>query len=79
MALSEGENGEDKPKIIAIGKKTIEFFEKRGFDIVGKYPLLAETAKTFSQLTGRNQLHCLGDLHGRAYALYAALYRLHIS
>jgi len=46
MALSEGEKGEDKPQIIAIGKKTIEFFEKRGFDIVGKYPLLAETAKT---------------------------------
>lgn len=45
-ALAESENGEDKPKIIAIGKKTIEFFDKRGFEIIGKYPLLAETAKT---------------------------------
>ena len=44
--LADCQNDENKPKVIAIGKKTIEFFEKREFDIVGKYPLLAETAKT---------------------------------
>ncbi len=46
MALSESEEGKNKPKIIAIGKKAIEFFEKRDFEVIGKYPLLAETAKT---------------------------------
>lgn len=45
MALAESEEGE-KPKIIAIGKKSIEFFDKRGFEVIGRYPLLAETAKT---------------------------------
>lgn len=46
MALAESEEGENKPKIIAIGKKSIEFFDKRGFEVIGRYPLLAETAKT---------------------------------
>lgn len=45
-ALADWKDGENKPKIIAIGKKAIEFFEKRDFEIVGRYPLLAETAKT---------------------------------
>ena len=45
-ALVDCRNDENKPKIIAIGKKAIEFFEKRDFELVGKYPLLAETAKT---------------------------------
>ena len=45
-ALADWKEGENKPKIIAIGKKAIEFFDKREFDIVGRYPLLAETAKT---------------------------------
>ena len=45
-ALADCQNDENKPKIIAIGKKAIEFFEKRDFQLVGKYPLLAETAKT---------------------------------
>lgn len=46
MAQAEGEKVKNRPKIIAIGKKSIEFFEKRGYEIAGKYPLLAETAKT---------------------------------
>lgn len=46
MALAEAEGDKNKPKIIAIGKKSIEFFAKRGFELVGEYPLLAETAKT---------------------------------
>ena len=45
-ALADCQNDANKPKVIAIGKKAIEFFEKRDFDIVGRYPLLAETAKT---------------------------------
>lgn len=45
-ALADCQNDKNKPKIIAIGKKAIEFFEKRDFELVGKYPLLAETAKT---------------------------------
>ncbi len=46
MALAEAEQEENKPKVIAIGKKSIEFFSKRGFELAGRYPLLAETAKT---------------------------------
>ena len=45
-ALADCRDDVNKPKVIAIGKKAIEFFEKRDFDIVGRYPLLAETAKT---------------------------------
>ena len=45
-ALADCKNDVNKPKVIAIGKKAIEFFEKRDFELVGKYPLLAETAKT---------------------------------
>lgn len=35
----------NKPKIIAVGKVAVEFFEKRGYDVIGKYPLLAGNAK----------------------------------
>ena len=45
-ALADCKDDVNKPKVIAIGKKAIEFFEKRDFEIVGRYPLLAETAKT---------------------------------
>lgn len=45
-ALADCKDDVNKPKVIAIGKKAIEFFEKREFEIVGRYPLLAETAKT---------------------------------
>ena len=45
-ALADCAEDVNKPKVIAIGKKAIEFFEKREFEIVGRYPLLAETAKT---------------------------------
>lgn len=33
------------PKIIAVGKVAVEFFGKRGYELVGKYPLLAGNAK----------------------------------
>lgn len=35
-----------KPKIIAIGRKAVDFFEKRGYELVGRYPYFAEKAKT---------------------------------
>lgn len=35
-----------KPKIIAIGRKAVDFFEKRGYELVAKYPYFAEKAKT---------------------------------
>lgn len=35
----------EKPKIIAIGKKSIEYFSKRDYDIVGSYPNIAENIK----------------------------------
>jgi F-type H+-transporting ATPase subunit gamma len=35
-----------RPKIIAIGKKTVEFFEKRDYDVVLKYPGIAENVKS---------------------------------
>lgn len=46
MALADCINDVNKPKILAVGRKSIEFFEKRGFDVVARYPLLSETAKT---------------------------------
>lgn len=45
MAVAAHKDDENKPKIIAIGKKSVEFFEKRGYEMAGRYPLLAETAK----------------------------------
>ena len=36
----------EKPKIIAIGRKAVEFFEKRDYELSGKYPYFAEKAKT---------------------------------
>ena len=35
-----------KAKIIAIGRKAVEYFDKRGYEIVAKYPYFAEKAKT---------------------------------
>ena len=45
LAVGEHQNDAKKPIIIAIGKKAIDFFEKRGYELAGKYPQLAETAK----------------------------------
>ncbi len=45
MAVAAHENDAVKPKIIAIGKKSIEFFSKRGYDIVGSFPNVAEDIK----------------------------------
>ena len=35
-----------KPKIIAIGRKAVDYFDKHGYDVVAKYPYFAEKAKT---------------------------------
>ncbi len=35
----------EMPKIIAIGKKSIEYFSKRGYDLVGSFPNVAEDIK----------------------------------
>ncbi|MBQ8791950.1 MAG: ATP synthase F1 subunit gamma [Ruminiclostridium sp.] len=35
-----------KPKIIAIGKKAVDYFTKHGYEVVAEYPGLAETIKT---------------------------------
>lgn len=45
LKLAVSEEGNIKPKIIAVGRKAIDFYEKRGYEIVGRYPLLSETAK----------------------------------
>lgn len=44
VAAAHAEDAE-KPKIIAIGKKSIEYFSKRGYDVVGSFPNVAEDIK----------------------------------
>ena len=47
LALSRVEalGGQEKTEILAIGKKAVEFFEKRGYSMAGSYPNFAETVK----------------------------------
>ena len=45
-AVAAHEGDAEKPEIIAIGRKSVEFFEKRGYKLVGSYPYLAENVKT---------------------------------
>ena len=45
LVASAHENDAEKPKIIAIGKKAIEFFSKRGYEIVGSFANVAEDIK----------------------------------
>lgn len=45
LVLSECKNDANKPKIISIGKKAVEYFDKHGFEVVGKYPNFAENLK----------------------------------
>jgi len=46
MALAAHKDDKNPPKIIAVGKKAAEFFEKRGYDIALKFIGLAENVKT---------------------------------
>ncbi|MCL2019852.1 MAG: ATP synthase F1 subunit gamma [Oscillospiraceae bacterium] len=39
------DNPENRPKIIAIGKKAVDYFKKRGWDVIGEYPYFSEDAK----------------------------------
>lgn len=41
----------NKPKIIAIGKRAVDYYSKHGYDVVGKYSGFTENAKT---------IHCAG-------------------
>lgn len=45
LAASAHAGDAEKPKIIAIGKKAIEYFDKRGYDIVASYANIAENIK----------------------------------
>jgi len=45
MVAAECKDDTAKPKIIAIGKKTIDYFEKNGYDVIQKYPGFAENLK----------------------------------
>ena len=45
LAAAAHADDAEKPKIIAIGKKSIEYFSKRDYDIVGSYPNIAENIK----------------------------------
>ena len=47
LKLADGRWTDDgiKPKIIAIGKKSVEFFSKRGYELIGEYPGLSEYIK----------------------------------
>lgn len=46
MAVAAHAGDELNPKIIAIGRKAVEYFEKRDYELAGKYPYLAENVKT---------------------------------
>jgi len=46
MAVAAHSEDKNRPKIIAIGKKAAEFFEKRGYDVTLKFIGLAENVKT---------------------------------
>jgi len=46
MVAASHKDDKNKPKIIAIGKKAAEFFEKRGYDVALKFIGLAENVKT---------------------------------
>lgn len=45
LAASAHAGDAEKPKIIAIGKKAIEYFDKREYDIVASYAGIAESIK----------------------------------
>lgn len=40
-------NGKSEVKIIAVGKKSAEYFIKRGYDLLGNYPNVAESIKIY--------------------------------
>lgn len=45
MATAAHKDDAELPKIIAVGKKSADYFHKRGYDIVGEFVNVAETIK----------------------------------
>ncbi len=45
LAAAAHENDAEKPKIIAIGRKAIEYFTKRGYELAGSFANVAEDIK----------------------------------
>lgn len=45
LAAAAHANDAEKPKVIAIGRKAIEYFTKRGYELVGTFPNIAEEIK----------------------------------
>ncbi len=45
LAAAAHENDAEKPKIIAIGRKAIEYFSKRGYELAGSFANIAEDIK----------------------------------
>lgn len=43
--LTDSANDAEKPKIIAIGKKSVEYFDKHGYEVLARYPGFAENIK----------------------------------
>lgn len=41
--IGELTDNKEKVSVIAVGRKAVEFCEKRGYDVVGKYPQVAES------------------------------------
>jgi len=48
MVAAAHKDDKNRPKIIAVGKKAAEFYEKRGYDVALSFPGLAENVKTAS-------------------------------
>ena len=44
--IAEHAKDANKPKIIGIGRKAVDYFDKHGYDVIAKYPYFAEKAKT---------------------------------
>ncbi len=45
LAAAAHSGDAEKPRIIAVGKKAVEYFSKRGYDIVASYSNIAESIK----------------------------------
>ncbi len=61
LAVAAHANDAEKPKIIAIGKKAVEFFSKRDYEIVASFAGIAENIKP-------NQAQDISDIAIRAFS-----------
>ncbi len=60
LAVAAHANDAEKPKIIAIGKKAVEFFSKRDYELVASFAGIAENIKP-------NQAQDIADIAIRAF------------